>query len=57
MELEKLYRLHQECGFKDKDIKAAFERACTPENVIKLINYYGFCYEMDNPSSPYLDEE
>jgi hypothetical protein len=35
-ELTEIYEIHKSCGFKDKDIKKAYERRCTPANVSEL---------------------
>lgn len=36
-ELCRIYALHRRSGFADKDVKRAFERACTPLPVSGLI--------------------
>jgi hypothetical protein len=35
-DLTEIYEMHKSCGFKDKDIKKAYERRCTPANVSEL---------------------
>ena len=35
-ELMQFYEIQKSCGFKDKDIKKAYERRCTPANVGEL---------------------
>lgn len=35
-ELAEIYEIHKACEFRDKDIKKAYERRCTPANVREL---------------------
>lgn len=52
--LLKIFMLHKQCGYKDKDVKSSFERACTPENVAELIEEFDRGMSMQRINDFYL---
>ena len=40
IDLLRIYEIHRQCEFSDKDIKKAFDRQCKPLNVIELISAF-----------------